>query len=271
MSVRIETSHDHLLDGRLHLIQPRQGYRVSIDAVLLAAAVAPPPESLVLDVGCGVGAVGLCLLYRRPDLYLVGLEIQSEFVALAQENMRDNNLTARMRVIGGDVADCLTSVAACRQAGMAFKKKQILYDKPIFDHIVTNPPYHPATATRPTKNAQACASHEGPIFLRTWLDFCLANLQNGGRLTLIYRADRLDDVLVALRSQTGNNRIGSIRILPLWSYQGRQAKRILLSARKGGQGRMKLLPGLVLHQAGGGFTAQTENILRAAAPLEGLV
>ena len=65
-------TEDALLGGRVRLLQPRRGYRVAVDAVLLAAAVDPAAGERVLDLGAGVGAVGLCLAERVPDCTIVG-------------------------------------------------------------------------------------------------------------------------------------------------------------------------------------------------------
>ena len=53
---------DALLGGRVRLLQPRKGYRVAVDAVLLAAAVDAAENARILDLGAGVGAgAGRCL------------------------------------------------------------------------------------------------------------------------------------------------------------------------------------------------------------------
>ena len=57
-------SEDTLLGGRVKLRQPRHGYRAAIDPVLLAAAVPAGHGDTVLDIGCGAGAAGLCILSR---------------------------------------------------------------------------------------------------------------------------------------------------------------------------------------------------------------
>ena len=53
----MDSTLDGLLDRRLSLRQPRQGYRAGDDAVLLAAAVRAGPGQTVLDAGAGVGAI----------------------------------------------------------------------------------------------------------------------------------------------------------------------------------------------------------------------
>ena len=75
-----------LLDGRLELWQPRQGYRSAIDPIVLAAAVAAAPGQRVLDVGTGVGTAALCLALRQPECHISGLEIQPDLAALARRN-----------------------------------------------------------------------------------------------------------------------------------------------------------------------------------------
>lgn len=65
-------SRDAFLCGRLHLWQPKKGYRAATDPVLLAAACPARPGERVLDLGCGAGAAALCLATRVPGLELAG-------------------------------------------------------------------------------------------------------------------------------------------------------------------------------------------------------
>lgn len=239
------TTLDRLLGGRVQLLQPAEGYRVAVDPVLLAAAAHPPQGGAVLDLGCGVGAAALCLLARRDDVTAIGLELQPELAALAQENARLNAMAERFRVVTGDAA---------QEQGIAQSS---------VDAVVSNPPHLAAGSGRDTAHAGRSLAHlESSLDLAGWIARALFWLKPRGTLTLVHRADRLPELLAALRRGAG-----SIRIFPLWPRAGEPAKRVLLAATKGSRAPARLLPGLVLHE-GGGFTAQAEAVLRQGAALD---
>lgn len=238
-------TEDAVLGGRLRLRQPAAGYRVAIDPFLLAAATPARPGERILDLGCGVGAAGLALLARVADCRLVGLELQAGHARLAAENAALNGLAARFAVVAGDLGASPLAPAS-------------------FDQVICNPPFHGPEQGRPAARPEAAlATREGALGLARWIGVALGQLRAKGRLTLIQRADRLDQVLAALAG-----RAGSVRIAPLWPARGRPAKRIIVSARKAAAGPLELTAGLVLHEANGHFTAQADAILRQGAALE---
>ncbi|GAB5470346.1 MAG: methyltransferase [Rhodospirillales bacterium] len=247
-----ETTGDRastLLGGRLAFRQAATGYRSAIDPIVLAAATAPPVAAQVFDLGCGAGALSLCLLRRRGDLSVVGLDLDGQSVALARRNARDNGLRDRFQVISGDAADL---PEALRQRS--------------FDWAVSNPPFYRSGAGgRSADRAKTRAHQEDGLDLRAWIAVLLRRLRPGGGLTLVHRADRLPDLLAGLEG-----RAGAVRILPLWPKQGLPAKRVLVQARKGSRAPAALLPGLILHGSDGGYSAAAEAILRhgAALPME---
>jgi len=240
-------SEDALLGGRVRLRQPEAGYRVAVDPVLLAAAVAPSPGAAVLDLGCGVGAAALCLLARRPDLQVAGLELQPELADLARQNARLNGCEARFVVHCGD--------AALPQAGLA---------EGSFDAVLSNPPHLAAGSGRPSKHGGRSLAHlESSLDLAGWIGRALDYLKPRGTLSLVHRADRLPALLAALQG-----RAGGLAVYPLWPRAGRPARRILLAAVKGSRAPARLLGGLVLHGAGNGFTPEAEAVLRHGAALD---
>src|SRR5271163_326558 len=92
-------TQDRLLGGRVLLRQPKQGYRVAIDPVLLAAATQAMPGERVLDAGCGSGAAALCLAARVPDCMLTGVELDGELAALARSNVTANGMDSRIAIV----------------------------------------------------------------------------------------------------------------------------------------------------------------------------
>ena len=72
--------NNSLFDGQLHCNQHRQGYRFSIDAVLLAHYISVKANDRILDIGTGSGIISLILLYRHVDLLseCSGVEIQKD-------------------------------------------------------------------------------------------------------------------------------------------------------------------------------------------------
>jgi tRNA1(Val) A37 N6-methylase TrmN6 len=235
-----------LLGGRVRFRQPAKGYRVAIDPVLLAAAVPAQDGERALDLGAGAGAAALCLAERVPGCRVDCLEAQEDLARLAAENVSANGLDRRIIVHVGDLRRPPSDLP---RAG--------------FDHVLMNPPHVPVEAAdAPPDQAKRKATVD-EIGIAAWLDAALRFLKPRGRLTLIHRADRLDELIVAL-----SERMGEIAVIPLWPKAGEAARRVILRARKGAKSPAKLAPGLVLHDADGKFTAEAEAVLREGAALE---
>ena len=91
-------TRDTLLGGQVTLRQHAAGYRVAMDPVLLSASIPAAAGEAVLDVGAGVGAAMLCLAWRVSGIKIFGVEVQSDLVHLAAENIADNGLAERLEV-----------------------------------------------------------------------------------------------------------------------------------------------------------------------------
>lgn len=246
----VETSpvltEDSLLDGRVRLRQPAEGYRTAIDPVLLAAAIPAMPGEQVADLGCGVASAGLCLLRRAPQVRVVGLELQPQLGRLGLENAKLNGMQDRLAIHIGDVLSPPDPVAPDS-----------------FDHVMMNPPYlDPAAARISQHEARRIATVEGEAGLSAWVDCARGLLRPRGSLTLIHRADRLDAILAVLSEDWGD-----LAVLPLWPRRDQPAKRVIVQARKASAAPLRLLPGLVLHDDDGHYSPATEAVLRAAAAL----
>lgn len=234
-------TEDALLGGRVRLLQPRRGYRVAVDAVLLAASVEAGPADRVLDLGAGVGSVGLCLAARVPGCTVVGIELQPALADLANRNAALNGRSGRLRTIVHDLARPLPA------------------DLGLFDHVATNPPYLAAAVADPSPDpAKALATVESSATLERWLAVAAGAVKSAGTLTIIHRADRLEEI-AALLARHGLGDIAIKRLPP--------AARVLIRARRAGAPARREAAPLVLHPPGGGYTEAAEAVLRHAGSL----
>lgn len=234
-------TEDALLGGRVQLLQPARGYRVAVDAVLLAAAVDATPGQRILDLGAGVGAVGLCLAARLADCSVVGIELQPALAELAERNANLNGMADRVRTVVHDLA------------------KPLPADLGRFDHVVTNPPYLAASVADPSPDpSKALATVESSAGLARWLAAATMAAEPAGTLLIIHRSDRLDELLGHL-GHLGWGDVAVKRLPP--------AARVLVRARRADRlTRHDALP-LTLHRPGGGYTDEAEAILRHAGAL----
>ena len=234
-------TEDALLGGRVRLLQPARGYRVAVDAVLLAAAVDAGPTDRILDLGAGVGAVGLCLAARLPGCEIVGIELQPTLAALAERNAGLNVMTGRVRTIIHDLARALPD-----RLGR-------------FDRVVTNPPYLAAAVADPSPDpSKALATVESSADLARWLGVATAAAKPAGTLLVIHRSDRLEELVKHL-ARLGWGDITIKRLPP--------APRVLVQARRAERVTRREAAPLGLHRADGRYTDEAEAILRHAAPL----
>ena len=241
---RDDLTQNAFLGGRLQLWQPRRGYRAGIDPVLLAASVPATPGQKILDLGCGVGTAGLCLQARVPGVAVTGVELQQNYAALAERNAVEAG--ANLRVVVGHATD-LSQVLAAEQ----------------FDHVLTNPPFFDPAKRTPAKDKGREIGLAGDMSLTAWIEAASRRLLPKGYLHVIYRAERLPELLAACAS-----RLGSVEVLPLSARVGRASDLILLRARKGGRAAFRLHAPLVLHEGsthlrdGDDYCAEIGGILR---------
>ena len=241
-------TEDRWLGGRLMLGQPKRGHRVGTDAALLVAAASDGRQGRIVDVGAGVGAVGLALAQRNPLASADLLELDPELAELAESNAARNGLQARTRVL---LLDALNPRQR-REAGLAESASC----------VVSNPPFFEAKAVRASPHEGKARAHvmpraEAGATLGDWIRASIAILAPGGRLVMIHRPDALDAILAAIGS-----RLGALALLPVHPAIGGSAHRLLVSGVKGSKAPLRIAPGMVLHGADGRLTAEADAIHR---------
>lgn len=164
------------LAGEWWIFQLRRGHRYATDDVLTAwsAVEAKPDATSVLDLGSGVGAVGLLALLRLgATARLTAIEVQALSVGLMRRTIEHNGIAHRVEVRHGDLRDPETLPEAAR-----------------YDLITANPPFlNPGRASPSPRPQRAAARLElhGDVF-----DYCRAaarHLASAGRFCFCHRAD----------------------------------------------------------------------------------
>jgi tRNA1Val (adenine37-N6)-methyltransferase len=236
-------THGHLLGGRVHYAQPIQGFRSGIEPVLLAAAIPARQGSHVLEGGCGAGAAMLCLAARVADVQGLGIDRDQALIALARQNAAANDRP--------DLSFIVADIAS-------------LPPLDTFDHACANPPYHNAAGTPSPDASRRAAKHATEGMLRLWVGALTRPLRARGTMTFILPAALLPEAAAAF-TDAG---CAATAMLPLWPKAGRPAKLLLLRGIKGSRAPFRVLPGLVLHESDGAFTAEADAILRSGSALD---
>jgi len=235
----------HVLDHKVRLYQALDGFRTSLDSVMLAAACPAGAGDRVLDLGAGVGGASFCLLWRVKECSITGIEIQQSHADLATANIALNEAQGRAEFICADIR------------GYTNENR--------FDHVICNPPYLEAGTYTPSPSAEratALGHADEETSLNDWIDAGFRNLKSGGSLTIIHRADYTDKIIQGL-----GRKFGAVEIIPLYSKPAQDANRVIIRAIKDRKTPAKLHAGVILHAENGDYTAAADAILRDGAAI----
>jgi len=202
-----DVSVDALLRGRVQLVQPRRGFRASLDPVLLAGFVGAV-RGRFLDIGCGTGALSFVLLARHPEVTGVGVEIQPRLAACVAAGARLNRWDDRFVSVNADVVSWAASAPRAS-----------------FDLVVTNPPFRKGSPPSPDPE-RARAHHEGSLSLAAWVGVAADLVRPSGRVAAIFEAARQDELARALLDR-GLRITRSRQVVP---RTGQVARRVLIEA-----------------------------------------
>lgn len=235
------TNIDALFDGRLLLEQGVRGYRFNVDSVLLCAFAHRVVGDHVLDVGAGVGPIGLGLAQLQSTRHVDLVERQPRLAAFARANIVRNDLGSRCAVLGTDI-------------------RTLKGKKHHYDGAVMNPPYFRVGAGKQSPhNERALARHEIHGTLHALIAATARHLYRTAPLCVVYPADRGGALFAALEAVDRRN----LRVQMILPYIGASATLILVSARTATTHTTEFLPPLILHTHDRSYTEQAASILRS--------
>lgn len=229
---------ESLFGGHLVCRQSSNGYRFSVDAVLLAHFVTAVSEARVLELGAGCGIVSLLLAHRQQSITVDAIEIQPQLSALARHNMAANGYGSRVRVLQGDVRQIPSHIVANS-----------------YDLVLANPPYHPLQQGRLCRNRErAVARHQLSGGLQSFVDAAFFALAENGRAAFVYPAEQEDELLKAL--EVGG--LSASRLRAVYGYPGGRRRLVLVEAcKQERRAEMVREPELfIARQAGGEYASE---------------
>jgi tRNA1Val (adenine37-N6)-methyltransferase len=237
-----EETLDTLFGGKLKILQKRQGYRFSIDALLLAHFAQPAPDDRILELGTGCGVIPLILFYRKKAQKIIAVEIQSSLADLARRNAALNRCSSRFQILEEDLR--------------TLRKR---FGGESFDRVLANPPYRKVGSGRINPHEEkAIARHEVQATLEEVLGCAHSSLKDKGRLDMIYPASRTADLMRGL----SKHHLEPKRIQFVHSHEKDEASLVLVEALKEGHAQVKILPPFFLYDSSGNYTLAMQGLFK---------
>ncbi len=231
---------DTFLNGNVSVKQNINGYRFSIDAVLLAGHVKTNSGDRILDIGTGSGIISLILAYRNPQINIYGVEVQKSLADIAAQNVKDNNIEDRVKILCADIKNLNADMISGP-----------------FDIVVSNPPYRKAESGRVNPdNQRAVARHEIDITLTDIFKAANRLLNISGRLIIIYPSERIVDMVTQMRLSGIEPKYFRF----IYSKSNSESKLVIVEGIKGGRAGAKIVSPLVIYSDDGTYTDEVNRM-----------
>lgn len=215
------------LNNGYKLIQKKDGFRFSVDAVILSDFFSPTKKGKILDIGCGNGIIPILLYSKEKGEDITGVEIQEENCELALKNVKLNNLEEYIKIENDDVKE---------------------YPKGnTFDYIISNPPYMEVDGKK--QNILSCKSiarHELTLNLYDLIRNAKRLLKPVGSITLVHRSYRFTDISRILEDCGFSLK----RVRFVYYSKDRNSNLVLVEAFKGKKCKLEIEPPLFLEECG---------------------
>jgi tRNA1(Val) A37 N6-methylase TrmN6 len=234
MQVQPDERVDQLQAAGVKIIQSKEVFAFSLDAVLLADFAVVKKHSRVVDLAAGNGAVGL-FVAPRTDNQVTMVELQARLADMAKRSVALNGFT-NVDVHQLDLKDT-TSVVS----------------KDSVDVVTCNPPYFkldPGHVTNPNDHL-ALARHELTTTFKIVAQTASDLLKYQGKAFFVHRPDRLEELLQTLVEA----KLAPKRIRFIHPKADREANMVLIEAVKAGKpDGIRIMPPIVVYDADGQYS-----------------
>jgi len=241
MKPKNDETADELRAYGLRIIQSLDGYRFSLDPLLLCDFAGAGSGGRIIDLGTGCGVIPLILAGKFPGASLVGVELQEKMAGLALRNVALNGLTDRIEVVCGDV--------------LSLRGR---FPVSSFDLVTANPPYRKPGSGRVSPRAgRDLARHESSAGLADFLAVAKYLVKPAGTICFISHPSRLPEFVHC----AGELKLSLLRLRLVHGTAAAPATMFLAQLAKGRKGETWVLPPLFVHNEQGGYSDEVGRII----------
>ena len=220
MKTKIKSNErlDDLQFNNLFVIQEKDGYCFTSDAISLANFVKTKKDATIVDLCSGSGVIGILSHFKNNASHTILIEIQEKLADMSRRTLEYNDIQD-ITVINAPLQDISRSIGIGK-----------------FDVVTCNPPYKKSgTAKLINENESiAIARHEIKVNLEEIIFEASRLLKFGGDFYIVNKEERLADIIVYLRKFGLEPKELRIR------RSNKYANIILLKAKKGGKSGMTI-------------------------------
>lgn len=244
--MKSEETIDDLRKHGLRIIQPRHGYRFSLDPLLLCEFAAIREGEEGIDLGAGCGVIPLILARSAAGTRFTGVECQETMVELANRNIDLNGLSDRVVIRHADVLHM-----------------KDLFQPSSFDLVVANPPYRKRGSGRISpKQGRDTARHESTADLADFLASAKYLVKLTGRICFIFHPSRLTEFL----TNASGLKLAVTGLRMVHGSSTSDARMFLVEMVKGRKADTRILPPLLVYDADGEYSEEMVGIFGEADP-----
>lgn len=236
----MEVLNDILGYDNLKIYQDTEFFSFSLDSIVLSNySTIRLRDKKIVDFCTGNGIVPI-IVSKRTKSNIIGVEIQAKLASLANKSVNYNNLDNRISIICDDIKNFSNNNLNC------------------FDLVLCNPPYFKVNnnSSLNISYEKMVARHEVCINLSEICDCAKKVLKDNGCLSVVYRSDRLIEVIDEFRKHG----IEPKRIKFVYEKVSKNANLVLIEGQKCGNVGLKIEKPLIMFNEDGSMTDEYNKL-----------
>jgi tRNA1Val (adenine37-N6)-methyltransferase len=226
--------------GNLKILQDKNGYCFTSDAVVLANFVCAKKTDTVVEFCAGSGIISILVCHKENPKHIYAFEIQPNVIERAKKSIEQNNMQNKITLLCDDLANAKKHVSNVQV-------------------VVCNPPYKKAQGGAVPKNQEQAISK---VELATDLETIIINAKNiladGGKFYICQTPSRTAELLFKLKKHG----LEPKRMFFSQPNQTSNPSCVFVECVKGANEEIKILPNLITHNDQGDYVLTVRNLFR---------